>query len=145
MTNDGDDEIKHLLTIVNQDKLTHCYPVKDVFVVNRTIYQIQKLSSFVLEFRNLLAFIRGKLKKRAFPMDENPEDQPTEKAKEESKWTSIKLILKWIIANLFTTPGLAFILVCYCLIGAFLFKILERDNNLREIRQMTEYRLAKFC
>ena len=140
MTNDGDEEIKHLLTITKNDKLTHCYPVKDVYVVNRTVYQIQKLSSFVLEFRNLLALIRGKLKRRAFPMDENQEDQPTEKAKEESKWTSIKLILKWTVANLFTTPGLAFILVCYCLIGAFLFKILERDNNLREIKQMTQYR-----
>lgn len=141
MTNDGDDEIKHLLTITKHDKLTNCYPIKDVYVINRTVYQIQKLSSFVLEFRNQLALIRGKLKRRAFPaMDEHPEDQPTEQAKEESKWNSFKLILKWTIANLFTTPGLAFILVCYCLIGAFLFKILERDNNLREIRQMTQYR-----
>lgn len=137
----GDDEIKHLLTIVKNDQLTYCAPIKDVYVINRRVYRIQKLASFNLAFRNLLDLIRLKLRKQ-LSMDDNQEQSKEERNKKvkESKWNRIKLILKWTLSFLFTTPGLCFVLVVYCLFGAFLFEVLERENNLNEIRKMIKYK-----
>ena len=109
LLSDSDKEIHHLLTIAKNNQLTNCVPVKDVYVINRTVHVIQKLSSFTLEFRNLLSFIRIKLGKKV-KMNENQDQQKNKKANS-SKWDHIKLVLKWIVANLFTTPGLLLILV----------------------------------
>ena len=135
----NDDEIQHLLTIVKNDQLQRVVPIKDVYVINRTVYQIQKLSSFLLEYRNLLDRIKTRLHRRLFSMEE-ANQEPDSAAKKSDKWSHMKLLLKWIIVHLFSTPGLGVLLVSYCLIGAFMFELLEQENNQNEIRKMIEFR-----
>lgn len=136
---ENDDDVQHLLTIVKKNQLVHYAPIKDVYVINRTIYQIQKLSSFILEYRALLNLIQNKLHTKLFQMDDNELNQKSSK-KTTDKWSKIKLILKWFISHLFSTPGLCFILIFYCVLGAMLFELLEQENNQKEIEIVKLYR-----